>query len=136
MRALALLPIAFVAFVACGALGCDPDDCESLPSSFRLEIEVEGEKASLPVRMLLIELDVPPDRFRQTFDVGDTFADDITSVAVELDPPRTEETDMQIRVVAFPATSTTSVPLGETTSDFTIKPNGCNLFRLELDLPD
>ena len=122
---------------ALGALalaGCEPDDCEALPSSFRLDVEVEGERASLPVRLLLIELDVPPDRYRQTFAVGDTLADHVTSVAIEIDPPLTETTEVGVRIVAYPGTSTASVPLGEDTSEFDVNPDGCNRFRFELNV--
>lgn len=115
--------------------GCDPDNCADLPASFHLDIELEDKDE--PTRISLLRVDVihGADRVYRFFEVGDAFADDKTSIGVELDPAPTEEIDITVKVAAYITTSTATPPAGETTADnLELEPNGCNRYRVELEI--
>jgi hypothetical protein len=114
-------------------LACDPDDCLQRPTSFQLDLELEDEGPPTPAAMLRVDVVVGEERRRRFFEVGDALSDGYTSIGVELDPAPTVETDVEVTVVAYPTTSTTTHTLGETRATLRLDPNGCNRFRLELE---
>ena len=118
--------------VAVGA--CDPDDCTRLPTSFQLDLELEDKGPRTPAALLRVDVDTGAERRRRYFEVGASVQDGFTSLGVELDPAPTEESSVTVTVAASPTTSTATAPLGEVAERFELDPNGCNRFRLELEL--
>lgn len=119
--------------LALGSAGCEPDDCHALPTSFQLDIELEdGDERDLV--LLRVDLDLPTERRRRFFRIGDTFLDRETSLAVELDPPLTASTTIGVALAAWTSSSTATPPRVESREEFDLGPDGCNRFRMELNL--
>lgn len=127
------LPLLTTALAAC-SLACDPDNCADLPTSFHLDVELDDKEDRDRVSLLRVEVLNGADRFRRFFEVGDAFSDGKTSIGVELDPAPTEEVDIAIAVAAYVTTSTATPPAAEQTAQVELEPNGCNRYRVELDL--
>ncbi|MCA9549357.1 MAG: hypothetical protein KC933_04930 [Myxococcales bacterium] len=115
-------------------LACDPDDCEQRPASFQLDLEFEDKGPPSPAVMIRVDVAYGTERRRRFFEVGEALQDNFTSLGVELDPAPTVETQVDVTVAAYPSTSTTTRVLGEVSQTLEVDPNGCNRFRLELEI--
>jgi hypothetical protein len=117
-----------------GAAGCDPDNCADLPPSFHLDVEFEVGEDTRLVQSLRVDVQTPDQQFRRIFDVADTLGDNKTSVGVVLDPAPTDDIELTVVVAVYSGTSTIGMSLAEATDTFKMDPNGCNRYRIELDL--
>ena len=118
--------------VAVGNTACDPDNCADLPPSFHLDIHLENDETR--PQLLQVDVEAGADRFRRFFEVGDAFSDAKTSIGVELDPVPAAEIELTVTVIAYSGTSSTTAELDRDSATFDLEPNGCNRYRVELDL--
>ncbi len=122
-----LLAAGCLVFAACGE-----SECQQLPTSFELVVDVDDDLAS--ARSLVVTLENEGDRWRRSYELeADTLADGVTSLAVQIDPDRSVETDIDVSVDLHEGPGGMGRLLASEKKRFDLSPNGCNTFMVELE---
>lgn len=124
--------LAFAAFFGLGVAGCGESECAQLPPSFELVLEIEDDLAE--AQSLVVLLETPGGRFTRTYALDDMILEDeTTSLAVQIDPPPATETTITVTTTLYGLPDGEGSVLSLERQQFTLQPNGCNTYSMELE---
>lgn len=114
-----------VALSGCG----ERDECENLPASLQLDVQLAEPSIGPRVVFLAMTLRADEARWRRRFPVDGELDDGRTSLAISVSPPPFEPFDLSLHVAALDVGTST---LAEGNVTAVAEPNGCNRFDVEL----
>ncbi|MEL7371757.1 MAG: hypothetical protein AAFN74_22725 [Myxococcota bacterium] len=109
----------------CGEL----DECKNLPPSFQLDMQLEDPSLGPQVAFVALTVRADAARFRRRFPANDTFEDGVSSIAVTISPPPSQDFELAVQAVALDV-GTSTLAVGIVTTD--AENNGCNQLEIQL----
>ena len=114
-----------LAAVSCGEL----DECENLPASFQLDMNLADPTVGPEVVFLAFNLRADATRWQQRLVVDGALDDGRTSIAINVTPAPSERFELVVDIAALDI-STSTLAAGQV--EAIAEPSGCNQFSTEL----